>query len=161
MKVVHTAIIPKGFSLTCTCIISIILNTYKLIFQTALRNLQMSVYVYTFLNTSMTQHKVWWLWLWMLLWLDLPYAVGGGCEHQEEDENQQDACDSWDWRQSSNQRRDKLTSRDIPSRWNVYCTLYCHLVKFRNTETKHLTSTGILTKNRNTRKMFKEREREE
>lgn len=28
--------------------------------------------------------------------VDLPYAVGGGCEHQEEDEDQEEACDSWD-----------------------------------------------------------------
>lgn len=28
--------------------------------------------------------------------VDLPYTVGGGGEHQEEDENQQDTCDSWD-----------------------------------------------------------------
>lgn len=28
--------------------------------------------------------------------IELPYAVGGGHEHQEEDENQHDARDSWD-----------------------------------------------------------------
>ncbi len=40
----------------------------------------------------------------MVVWFNVPYAVRGGREHQEEDENQQDACDSWDWRASTNQR---------------------------------------------------------
>lgn len=43
-------------------------------------------------------------------WFDTPYAVGGGREHKEEDENQQDARDSRDWGEIS-----KSESRETKS----------------------------------------------
>ena len=57
----------------------------------------------SFPNTSTRQHtpNTRTMMISIVEWFDPPYAVGGGREHQEEDENQQDARDSRDWREIS------------------------------------------------------------
>lgn len=94
----------------------------------------------------MTKHitstpKLWWLWVWMVVWFDLPYAVGGGRKHQEKNENQQDARDSWDWGESANQTAvttSSLTSQDTcmtsSSKGVVYSLWYSHTITRKNSK---------------------------
>lgn len=76
MEVAHTANKPQRFSLTCQ-------TEYKSPYTSITR--KHKKHTQTVMITIVDGGLV-----------DLPHAVGGGCEHQEEDENQQDARDSWD-----------------------------------------------------------------